>query len=116
MKDFEKEWAGKFNFLDRKRVDVNEEVTVLGCTLWSHIDEQHTSAIGNSLTDFDEVHGIWERSVEEHNADHARNLAWVNNRFKVLRIKNRTAKSSSLHITCPLSTCAQMIPVMRGLL
>jgi hypothetical protein len=78
-KDIERRYGQKrFYFLNRRGVDLNEKVTVLGCTLWTHIPASAALACTTLLTDFNEEKGIWERSVEEHNTDHARDLAWLN--------------------------------------
>lgn len=63
--------------MNRRRVDV-DNVTILGCTLWTHIPASSTRACASLLTDFDEEKGIWDRSVEQHNIDHAHDLAWLN--------------------------------------
>jgi len=57
--------------MHRRRVDIGA-VSILGCTLWTHIRD------ASLLSDFDEDKGIWERSVEQHNLDHARDVMWLN--------------------------------------
>ncbi|KAH5278750.1 hypothetical protein HBI71_025420 [Parastagonospora nodorum] len=68
----------RFTFMDRRRVDISPTRTILGCTLWTHIPPSSSLACANSLTDFNEEKGIWARSVEQHNIDHATDLSWLN--------------------------------------
>ncbi|KAI8930964.1 hypothetical protein NX059_011976 [Plenodomus lindquistii] len=68
----------RFFLLNRRRVDIDDRVTVLGCTLWTQIPAEAAQAVGSRVMDFCKTNGIWGRSVEEHNADHARDLAWLN--------------------------------------
>lgn len=68
----------RFTFLHRRRVDLSDTLTILGCTLWTHIPPSSSHACATLLTDFDETNGIWERSVEQHNSDHALDLAFLN--------------------------------------
>jgi hypothetical protein len=76
----------RFHFLNRTRVDLDEQVTVLGCTLWTHIPSSSTHACASLLTDFNKDKGIWDRSVEQHNLDHAHDLAWLNTSVEQISI------------------------------
>ncbi|KAH4734099.1 hypothetical protein HBH66_012390 [Parastagonospora nodorum] len=68
----------RFTFMNRRRIDISATLTILGCTLWTHIPPSSSLACANSLTDFNEEKGIWARSVEQHNIDHATDLSWLN--------------------------------------
>jgi hypothetical protein len=68
----------RFYFLNRTRVDIEPNVTILGCTLWTHIPAPDAHACATLLTDFSERNGIWDRSVEQHNDDHVTDLSWLN--------------------------------------
>ncbi|KAH4102380.1 hypothetical protein HBH46_123420 [Parastagonospora nodorum] len=68
----------RFTFMNRRRIDISPTLTILGCTLWTHIPPSSSLACANSLTDFNEEKGIWARSVEQHNIDHATDLSWLN--------------------------------------
>ncbi|KAF1846890.1 uncharacterized protein K460DRAFT_329666 [Cucurbitaria berberidis CBS 394.84] len=80
------EYGGRFKFLFRDRYDLDEKVTILGCTLWSAIQPHQSTEVLSRLTDFNEERGIrgWSlrRSVEEHDKD----LKWLNT--QVLSIQN----------------------------
>ncbi|KAF2832528.1 hypothetical protein CC86DRAFT_401295 [Ophiobolus disseminans] len=84
FEDFERATTAKnngtsrFYFLNRRRVDVNERVTVLGCTLWTLIPRPSFHACATLLTDFHDKTGIWDRSIYEHTADHRADLTWLN--------------------------------------
>ncbi|EGD93688.1 Ser/Thr protein phosphatase [Trichophyton tonsurans CBS 112818] len=69
------EGLGTFVFLDRTRYDVTADITVLGCTLYSHIPAQQEIAVGMGLNDFFRIDN-W--SVPDHNIAHAGDLAWLN--------------------------------------
>ncbi|KAH7093516.1 hypothetical protein FB567DRAFT_610045 [Paraphoma chrysanthemicola] len=74
-------WGGvkkRFTFLNRTRIDISPTLTLLGCTLWTHIPAPSASACASLLTDFNVQTGIWDRSIHEHNSDHARDVAWLN--------------------------------------
>lgn len=70
---------GNFVFLDQGRWDVNESLTVLGCTLFSRVGPEETAEVGTRLNDF---RRIQDWSVEDHNAAHESDLAWLNDQVK----------------------------------
>ena len=82
FKDWEKllnmEFEGRFHFLDKTRVDIDSRVTILGCTLWSHVPAHHAYNVITTVKGFRDKTGIWDRSLGDHNADHARDLWWLN--------------------------------------
>ena len=67
--------AGKFVFLDQTRVDISPDLTVLGCTLFSQIDESHKERVSFGLNDF---YLIDDWTVNGHNAAHHADLTWLN--------------------------------------
>lgn len=66
---------GQFVFLNRRRFDLSSRVTILGCTLFSHISDEQRSTVSLFVSDFANI-ADW--SVEKHNASHRANLAWLN--------------------------------------
>ncbi|EGD84307.1 hypothetical protein H112_08002 [Trichophyton rubrum D6] len=66
---------GTFVFLDRTRYDMPNTITVLGCTLYSHIPPEHEERVSFGLNDF---YMIDDWTVKGHNATHAADLAWLN--------------------------------------
>ncbi|TVY41381.1 Uncharacterized protein LSUB1_G003254 [Lachnellula subtilissima] len=65
---------GKFVFLDQTRYDLTEEVTVLGCTLFSHISNDQRESVSLFCSDFSEIQD-W--TVDTHNAAHRSDLRWL---------------------------------------
>src|SRR5579859_3857607 len=58
---------GEFVFLDQTRYDIDERVTVLGCTLFSNIIPEQHQKVSFGLWDF---YDIADWTVEQHNAAH----------------------------------------------
>jgi hypothetical protein len=65
---------GEFILLDQTRYDLTDDVTVLGCTLWSHIPPTASEVVGRHLNDFRK---ICQWSVESHNSAHSADAAWL---------------------------------------
>ncbi|KAF2682947.1 hypothetical protein K458DRAFT_369061 [Lentithecium fluviatile CBS 122367] len=88
MRNFEAkaryEFGDRFFFMNRRRVDLTPTITILGCTLWSRIEDTQAAGCANALTDFHEINGIRNRSVEAHNGDHERDLAWLNEQVEAI--------------------------------
>jgi hypothetical protein len=83
----------RFYFLNRTRVDIDERVTILGCTLWTHIPDHAAHDCTTLLKDFNEQHGICERSVQSHNSDHLLDLQFLNH-----QVQSITSESSEREI------------------
>lgn len=66
----------KFVFLDQGRWDVNESLTILGCTLFSNILEDQAIEVGKRVKDF---RNIRDWTVDMHVAEHRADLQWMNN-------------------------------------
>lgn len=66
---------GQFIFLNRRRFDLSSNVTILGCTLFSHISDEQRSTVSLFVSDFCNI-ADW--SVDRHNAAHRVDLAWLN--------------------------------------
>ncbi|KAK4895093.1 hypothetical protein LTR27_006699 [Elasticomyces elasticus] len=67
---------GKLRLLNRGRVDIpGSNVTVLGCTLHSHISSDYTAL----TNDFEQIRN-W--SVQAHNEEHEKDLAWLKTSLK----------------------------------
>ncbi|KAF2623933.1 hypothetical protein BU25DRAFT_494078 [Macroventuria anomochaeta] len=78
------EFGARFHVMERRRVDISETLTLLGCMLWTHVPENHAQIVAQGVKDFDDKTRIWDRSLDDHNADHARDLAWLNAQVKVI--------------------------------
>lgn len=71
---------GNFMFLDHGRWDVNETLTVLGCTLFSSVYSQRVE-VEKRLRDFREIRD-W--TVEDHVVAHHSDLGWLNDQVKAI--------------------------------
>lgn len=94
FKDFEREVnnthsskgnakRGRFVFLDRTRYDFTEaNVTILGCTLFSHVPEEQRESVTLKVSDFSAFGPgsghIDDWDITAHNAAHAEDLMWLN--------------------------------------
>lgn len=68
----------KLRFLNRSRVDLpNSNMTILGCTLHSHISQGYTKL----TNDFSRIKN-W--SVKAHNEEHGRDLSWLRDSLQSL--------------------------------
>lgn len=65
---------GRFILLDQTRYDISDELTILGCTLFSHVTDDQAGAVGDRLVDFKQICN-W--TVDDHNQAHASDLAWL---------------------------------------
>ena len=72
---------GKFVFLDQTRYDVSDDVTVLGCTLYSHVSAEQEGRVSFGLNDFYYINN-W--TIGNHNNAHAVDLAWLNNQVATI--------------------------------
>ena len=67
--------TGEFVFLDQTRRDLPGEITVLGCTLFSHIMPEQRETVSRFVSDFSSIDG-W--TMDTHCAAHEADLAWLN--------------------------------------
>ncbi len=78
--------AGRLTVLDRKRWDMDDQagspVTVLGCTLWTHIPTHVAAQVVRFVPDYRSIAG-W--TVETNNAAHAADAAWLRGQLADLR-------------------------------
>lgn len=66
---------GRFVFLEQTRYDINDTISVLGCTLFSRVSPEQAMAVGNRFVDFRQIQG-W--TVEDHVDAHLSDLNWLN--------------------------------------
>ncbi|KAI0901406.1 Ser/Thr protein phosphatase superfamily [Annulohypoxylon nitens] len=85
-----KNGIGEFVLLDRTCYELKESsgqsLTILGCTLFSKVPAESMEAVSFGVNDFYHTDG-W--TVEDHNAEFERDLAWLN--------KKVTSLASSAH-------------------
>ncbi|KAF9065039.1 Ser/Thr protein phosphatase protein [Rhodocollybia butyracea] len=66
---------GSFFLLDRTRHDISPTLTILGCSLWSALNQDDLDILSWSLTDF---RRIGEFNPTVHSALHKADLTWLN--------------------------------------
>ncbi|PLB49253.1 calcineurin-like phosphoesterase [Aspergillus steynii IBT 23096] len=82
---------GKLVVLHQKRYDVPGScVSVLGCTLWSKVPSESREIVRAKIKDFQK---ITDWTVDDHNAAHDSDLAWLRREIQSIRRENeRTEK------------------------
>lgn len=74
---------GRLSLLYRRRFDVSDDVTILGCTLFSHIpDGEARAAVQSRVKDFQH---IIDWTVEKHNAEHEADVHWLSSQIAQIR-------------------------------
>ena len=83
--------------LHQARYDVPDlNVTILGCTLWSHIPSNRKAIVEHKIQDFHQIKG-WK--VDDHNAAHESDSAWLKREIQSIRNRNhKTAKQDQRSI------------------
>ncbi|KAK2846426.1 hypothetical protein FQN49_005731 [Arthroderma sp. PD_2] len=71
----------KLVVMNRKRVDL-KDVTILGCTLHSHIPPEAEEIVRTRVNDFRRIVG-W--TVANHSEEHARDVKWLENEISLIR-------------------------------
>ncbi|ROV90800.1 hypothetical protein VPNG_09839 [Cytospora leucostoma] len=80
----EPQLGGKVILLHRNQWDDPEtgsKLTILGCTLWSHIPDDARDIVRSKVNDFKHMEG-W--SVDKHNEQHVKDLRWLEDRLEDL--------------------------------
>lgn len=65
---------GRLRVLNRRRVDIEPSISILGCTLHSHIRPENRAETERRLKDFRRIIG-W--TVDQHNSEHEEDLNWL---------------------------------------
>ena len=77
---------GRLIVLQQRRYDIpNSAVTILGCTLWSHVPHASRDIVREKIRDLRSIEG-W--SIDQHNANYESDLAWLLNEMKAVRREN----------------------------
>jgi hypothetical protein len=74
---------GRLVVLERNRFDIpGENITLLGCTLHSHISQDSRDIVQSKIKDFSR---ILEWTVDDHNASHEKDLCWLRDEIQSIR-------------------------------
>ena len=97
--------GGKLSILHRTRWDEDEDaadvdvddnrasrLTILGCTLWTHVVPEAHDAVRRSVSDFKYIRD-W--SVDAHNRTHAEEVAWLRQQVDCLRREDSSPPSAA---------------------
>lgn len=83
---------GRVVLLHQQRHDIpNSDITILGCTLWSHVPEESRDIAQYKIQDF---HQIKDWKIDQHNAAHQSDLAWLQNEIQTIHQKSQTQSST----------------------
>ncbi|PSN69381.1 hypothetical protein BS50DRAFT_572528 [Corynespora cassiicola Philippines] len=86
----------RLEILYRARADVpGTNVTLVGCTLWSHIPAAAEPAVAKKIAEFEPSGGIRGWGVAAHNAEHERDLAWLRGQVQAGAAAAAAAASAS---------------------
>jgi hypothetical protein len=73
---------GKLRVLNRTRVDVFDDVVILGCTLQSCILPSSRPIVECKVNDFKRIQ---QWTVDDHNAEHAEDVAWLQQQISAIK-------------------------------
>ncbi|KAG4032151.1 hypothetical protein MFRU_007g00640 [Monilinia fructicola] len=65
----------------------NSQIIVLGCTLWSKINDDARDAVEARVKDFKNIDS-W--SIDDHNAAHTADLEWLSNQVASIQTQNKS--------------------------
>jgi len=113
----EKEAAtrGRLQILYRKKVDVpGTNVTLLGCTLWSHIPDVAVASVLQKAPEFDSEIGIRRWDVGSHNEEHFKDISWL--RTELNSHKNLAGSTASPSSSVQRILVSSFTPDLRNTL
>lgn len=105
---------GRLTVLHRRRVDLEDEVTILGCTLWSHIPPGSArEAVESRVKDIQRMDG-W--TVDQHNAEHEADVRWLNEQIALIRSEktDEAEESGAARRQRRIVVVTHHAPCMRG--
>lgn len=100
----------KFAFLDQTRFYISDRITILGCTLFSHVPLHQEFAVESRLVDFRDILR-WD--VDEHNAAHESDLNWLNDQVGRMVVDEPHRRIVVFHTTAPARIRGVGIPDMK---
>nr|POF14026.1 uncharacterized protein CFP56_03050 [Quercus suber] len=79
---------GKFVFLEKTRFDLDDNITILGCTLFTNVTSGEATAVQSRMVDFRDIIN-WD--VGDHVEAHLEDLQWLNRQVSEVAQSGRTA-------------------------
>lgn len=90
---------GKVTLLNRTRWDDGETgLTILGCTLWSHVPRRSRDIVAYRVADFLHIKA-W--SVEQHNAVHREDAAWLAGQLRAITREDKLLRAPTTSDSTP---------------
>jgi Calcineurin-like phosphoesterase len=83
----------RLTILSRSRVDLTDDLTILGCTLQSHITPACEQIVKSKIQDFRKI-ADW--TTTDHNDEHRRDLAWLKAEVEEIRDSERDGNSGTI--------------------
>lgn len=100
---------GRLVVLHRRRYDIpGTQVSILGCTLWSAVMDQSKVIVRAKVKDFQKIGG-W--TVDDHNAQHKRDRAWLKEELESMRRSNEGRRQKEKQFILVITHHA---PLTRG--
>ncbi len=87
--------------LDKDRYDIDDNVTVLGCTLWSKILDHQKPFVKNQLGDFMRIEGL---NIYKYNELHETDVNWLTSEIEKIKSSEPTRKILVVTHHAPLVT------------
>lgn len=79
---------GRLILLHKRRYDIpGTNITILGCTLWSHVPETSRDIVHYKIQDFQKIED-W--TIDTHNAAHEADLSWLRNEVRSIQNNHST--------------------------
>ena len=101
---------GDFIFLDQTRYDLNSEVTILGCILYSKVTAAQEERVSFGLNDF---YHIEDWTVAQHCVAHESDLRWLNDHVSVISKTEPQRKIVIFTHHCPVAADIRSIDPAR---
>ena len=89
------ELKDKLTLMNRKRVDL-QDVTILGCTLHSHVPPEAEGIVQTKINDF---RRIVDWTVANHSDEHAEDVKWLKNEISSIRQQDAGPKRKIVVVT-----------------
>lgn len=104
------EALGKLVLLDQTRYDISPKLTILGCTLFSHVSHEQTESVSFGLNDF---YNTRDWSIEAHQEAHFADITWLNEEIDSISRLEPDRKVIVLTHYCP-STHEKVVDHKHG--
>lgn len=103
---------GRLVVLERNRFDFpGENITLLGCTLHSHISQESRDIVQSKVKDFSR---ILQWTVGDHNASHEKDLRWLRDEIKTIRNQERTNQMGRGNPPKKIVVVTHHAPIRKG--